>query len=793
MKIRRVNIASFGQINGFFADFSEKNMNVVYGDNEAGKTTISEFIRTTLFPGKPSKYPAPRKSDTGMIEVEMENGEIKVLEREYKTVKEKYGRTTPAEEVHMDHETYRSISSLDLEFLGNSKIISSGEYRKKFLTVPGGEHIPAVSKSIDSRMDELLNKERISDRKIIGKHLKNIKSIDEELNATKENLHKYDALALEKSKIIESLSDAKELQNQAKIEGGRMMVMDALRGQIDTLDRLKKERENLSYADELSEEDITLYETLSSNLRVYDGLLDDSEDTVDGFMSASEAREYMNIADKIEAIWEKRNRVDTLHGAMTDLSAAINDIEGKIDIILEKANLTEDQASSIIVDDELKERLSRPREGRQMPQIVEKFMDFRMRIPVIAIGALLIVSFMILHNPIPPIVGGILIALSLIYPKVISSIFDKKDVDLDIMLITKGFSAGLPKDDVIRKMHAIEKIDELLARRADAEERLARATEEYVDLKEEISETTLLFGIDTGSLRIDINDLYSQYIAAKNVMDAFNETDGISEKRFSTEKKLEELFAKYGSESNFKKLMADKDLLKKLDLKIESVEESIEVDVEVSVAQENAVPVKDDSIDPDSIVDDLNVRLGEITANMDAIINDNTVGELMYTKESETQKIREYAKEWAMLSLSDTIIAECCAKFYSDLQPTVVRTANRYLELMTDGRYRLSNDPRVSEISIEDRKGVKIAGEWSSGLADQVYLAVKMAIAKELGSEKLPFIIDDVLVRFDARRKQGACRALAEFAMDQQTIIFTCDSTVLSMFKMMDDVRIITL
>ena len=137
---------------------------------------------------------------------------------------------------------------------------------------------------------------------------------------------------------------------------------------------------------------------------------------------------------------------------------------------------------------------------------------------------------------------------------------------------------------------------------------------------------------------------------------------------------------------------------------------------------------------------------------------------------------------------------DCCDRFYSELQPTVVKTANRYLDLMTNGRYRLGSDPRDSSLFIEDiRREPKHVGEWSSGLSDQVYLSVKMAIAKEMGTEKLPLIIDDILVRFDSKRKQGACRALMEFSKDQQVIMFTCDSTLVSMMRMEGPVNYIEL
>ncbi|MGN1187107.1 MAG: ATP-binding protein, partial [Lachnospiraceae bacterium] len=50
MKIDSVNIVSFGGLKDFHLDFKD-GMNIIYGDNEAGKSTIMAFIEM-MFYGK---------------------------------------------------------------------------------------------------------------------------------------------------------------------------------------------------------------------------------------------------------------------------------------------------------------------------------------------------------------------------------------------------------------------------------------------------------------------------------------------------------------------------------------------------------------------------------------------------------------------------------------------------------------------------------------------------------------------------------------------------------------------
>jgi len=61
-------------------------------------------------------------------------------------------------------------------------------------------------------------------------------------------------------------------------------------------------------------------------------------------------------------------------------------------------------------------------------------------------------------------------------------------------------------------------------------------------------------------------------------------------------------------------------------------------------------------------------------------------------------------------------------------------------------------------------------------LADQVYLAIRLGLAREFGrhSEPLPVILDDVLVKFDPSRRLNSARVILEFAREQQVLLFSC-------------------
>lgn len=79
---------------------------------------------------------------------------------------------------------------------------------------------------------------------------------------------------------------------------------------------------------------------------------------------------------------------------------------------------------------------------------------------------------------------------------------------------------------------------------------------------------------------------------------------------------------------------------------------------------------------------------------------------------------------------------------------------------------------------------------WSSGLADQVYLALRLSLAKVFSErvESLPIILDDILVRFDEERQRAALKLLAHIGKTEQVLVFTCHNGTYELAKTVDGI-----
>ena len=62
----------------------------------------------------------------------------------------------------------------------------------------------------------------------------------------------------------------------------------------------------------------------------------------------------------------------------------------------------------------------------------------------------------------------------------------------------------------------------------------------------------------------------------------------------------------------------------------------------------------------------------------------------------------------------------------------------------------------------------------SQGTADQLYLAVRLAVCQLCLPERPPIFLDDALSAFDDRRLELALELLHELSGEQQILLFTC-------------------
>lgn len=151
--------------------------------------------------------------------------------------------------------------------------------------------------------------------------------------------------------------------------------------------------------------------------------------------------------------------------------------------------------------------------------------------------------------------------------------------------------------------------------------------------------------------------------------------------------------------------------------------------------------------------------------------------EAALTQQLETVNARISLLEDAYSAL--TIALDTLAAASNELQrrfaPRIASRAQAMFEAMTGGRYdrlQLTQDLGLN-VAAEGEDSLSSARWRSDGTVDQLYLALRLAVAAELTPDA-PLVLDDALVRFDDTRHGAAMELLKTESLSRQVIVFTC-------------------
>lgn len=160
-------------------------------------------------------------------------------------------------------------------------------------------------------------------------------------------------------------------------------------------------------------------------------------------------------------------------------------------------------------------------------------------------------------------------------------------------------------------------------------------------------------------------------------------------------------------------------------------------------------------------------------------------------------KLDEQASRYAVLALARTLIQRTRRLYEQEKQPEVLKRAAAHLRAMTEGRYvRVTAPYGTKRLEVERADGRMIDSSLlSRGTAEQLYLAMRFALAEELSPKAtLPLILDDILVNYDRRRLGLAVQALHRLSSSHQIVMTTCHPHLAKAFRdEAADVRIVEL
>ena len=186
---------------------------------------------------------------------------------------------------------------------------------------------------------------------------------------------------------------------------------------------------------------------------------------------------------------------------------------------------------------------------------------------------------------------------------------------------------------------------------------------------------------------------------------------------------------------------------------------------------------------------DLNRTHGELTRSISTLVSDEQASVLRANRASEIERLRDYAVDWVRYSLATALLDATRRKYEQERQPAILERASDYFSRFTGGRYERIFNPlgsaKFQVVESGNSFNNKSPDQLSQGTLEQLYLAMRFAAVEEFGKkrERLPMIVDEVLVNFDLARARKAAESFGEISGTNQVIVFTCHPWMRDLFQ----------
>lgn len=165
--------------------------------------------------------------------------------------------------------------------------------------------------------------------------------------------------------------------------------------------------------------------------------------------------------------------------------------------------------------------------------------------------------------------------------------------------------------------------------------------------------------------------------------------------------------------------------------------------------------------------------------------------------DSVRERIALLQADYDALDVALEALREADDHLHARFSPQLSDRAGEYFARLTQGRYTQVNLSRDMEVTV--REGDRLADQplayLSQGTADQLYLALRLAVADLVLPEpdQVPVVLDDALLTFDDDRLALALQTLLELSRDRQVILFTCQRREFRMLEGREGVHAVEL
>lgn len=185
----------------------------------------------------------------------------------------------------------------------------------------------------------------------------------------------------------------------------------------------------------------------------------------------------------------------------------------------------------------------------------------------------------------------------------------------------------------------------------------------------------------------------------------------------------------------------------------------------------------------------LDKTIGREEGEIDRMDGSGAAAALHQQSQDTAARTLSAAREYARLRVASVVLGQAITRYRETSEGPVLRRASELFADLTLGSFeglRADFDERGQAVLVGVRSGTAVGvGGMSDGTADQLYLALRLASLDHYLQTRppLPFIVDDILVKFDDDRAVAALKALAALSQSTQVIMFTHHEHIVRLAK----------
>ena len=181
----------------------------------------------------------------------------------------------------------------------------------------------------------------------------------------------------------------------------------------------------------------------------------------------------------------------------------------------------------------------------------------------------------------------------------------------------------------------------------------------------------------------------------------------------------------------------------------------------------------------------LDQQLGQFHGQADALGDREQLEKQLRDTDARITRLEQTS---AALELAQNTLTAAAGELQRRFAPRITQHARTLFGRLTDGRYaRLTlNEDLTMRVGTTEEVGEERIHYRSDGTVDQLYLALRLAVAREL-TPQAPLVLDDALIRFDDTRLKTALEILSDEAKDRQVILFSCHNREKQLLDVLHD------